>query len=106
MPAVKLEVLCLRQCLADVTGEADRDDRVVATPYEQARWLQSRQPGPEAIPSIRLLEVDVPGCGVERGAAPRGQVGTEELVDSGRGPLLIGPRDQPPNDPVDDRPRS
>src|SRR6185436_11620186 len=82
--AVQLEVLGLRERLADVAGEGDRDERVLATPDEERWRVQRRQAGPEAVRAVRLLEVDVARGGVEGGAAPRGEIGPQELVDARR----------------------
>ena len=69
VPAVELEVPCAGQRSADVAGERDRDEVVVAAPDEQARRLQAGEPRPEAVRAVRLVEVDVAGGRVAAGTS-------------------------------------
>jgi hypothetical protein len=67
--AVELEVPSARKCVGDVAREGDRYEPVAATPDEQRIRLQCLQPWPEALCAVRFLEIDLTGCGVERGPA-------------------------------------
>ena len=52
---------------------------------------------------MRLFQVDVACGGIEGGAAAGLQVGTQELVDAGGGPAVVGVRNQALDDRFHDR---
>src|SRR4051794_24283900 len=95
-------VLRLRHCLAYVALERRRHDRVLAPPDEERGRLELAQALPEA---LRLLEVDLASCCVERGPPARREIRAQELVDAGRGVARIAAGDDLLDDLLDDRPR-
>src|SRR5207253_2395771 len=72
--ALELQVPGIRHRVAHVSLEADRNQRVLSTPDEQALWLERAESGPEAVPPMRGIEVDVAGGGVEGSPPARSQV--------------------------------
>ena len=70
VPAVELEVLGGGSAFATWRGEADRDEPVSRPQTNSAGGCERGKARPEALRSVRLLEVDVPRRGVECGAAP------------------------------------
>ena len=71
--------------------KSDRDELVLAAPDEHRLGLKLLQPGPKAVVAVGLVEVDVAGGRVEGGAAARGQVGAQELVDARGRPAVVAP---------------
>src|SRR5205823_3252539 len=84
--AIELEVAGGGQCLLDVSGEADRHERVVPPPYEERLRRKRAQAGPKAIVAVRLVEIDVTRGGIEGRTSARGRVRAHEFVDRRRRP--------------------
>src|SRR5581483_3199474 len=88
--AIQLAVARVGDRVGDMPLEADGHEPVPSAPDEQRVGLKPSEAGPEAVRAVRLVEVDVPGGGVERGT-PRGrEIRAEELVDAGGRPSVAG----------------
>src|SRR5436190_7707914 len=86
--AVDLHVAGERHGLHHVALEADWHELVARAPDEQRAWLERLDASPEAVRPGSLLEVDVACRCIEGDAAARRQIGAQELVDAGSGPVL------------------
>src|SRR5437764_8269897 len=105
VPAVELEMLGVGKGIGDMLRERDRYELVSTSPHEQRIALQCLQPRPEAVIAVRLLEVDLTGRGVERGAAGGREISTKELVHAGSRPAFIRSGNQAMNNRLDQAPR-
>src|SRR4051794_38585665 len=102
MAAAKHEMTGVRGRFAHVPLEARGHEAVVRAPDEERRQRELAQAAPEV---RRLLQVDLAGGGIEGGAAARGQIRAQELVDAGRRVTRAPAGDEALDELLDDRAR-
>jgi len=106
MAAVQLDVAGLGQCALHVAAKADGHERVVEAPDEQRVGRELGQARPEAVVSVRLVEVDVARRGVEGGPSAPREVSPHELVHPGSGPSVRSGGHEASKRTLDQRARS
>ena len=70
----------VRKGVAHVSGEGVRHERILVAPDEHRRRIELPEAGVEPVRALGLLEIDVPGRGVERDSRVHRAIVAQELL--------------------------